>query len=187
MERLYRELKDSGLVMLAIDVKESKNEVADFMKEFRLSFPALLDTDGGVSRRYGSIGLPNTYVIDRAGRLIGHKPGARNWATPDAIAFFKRLLGDKASPGVLIEAGVLPIDSPALPSVLHVKSSDASIHAQQDKSSEALARPSRGERLDPLAKASAGGESWYMVKTQQGVIGWVRLSDVEELSNSKTP
>lgn len=187
MERLYRKLKDSGLVMMAIDAKESKKEVADFMKEFRLSFPALLDTDGSVSRRYGSVGLPNTYVIDRTGRLIGHKPGARNWATPDTIAFFQRLLGDKAAPGLVIEAEVGPLDSPALPSMLYVKSGDASIHGQQDRSSETIARPSRGERLSPLGKAAAGGESWYMVKTQQGVIGWIRLSDVEEASGPKNP
>jgi len=48
MERLHQEFKDRGLVMLAVNVQESPRLVAKFMKEFRLSFPALLD-DGRVT------------------------------------------------------------------------------------------------------------------------------------------
>jgi thiol-disulfide isomerase/thioredoxin len=187
MDRLYRELKDSGLAMVAIDVKESKKEVSDFMRELRLSFPALLDTDGNVSRRYGTVGLPNTYIVDRTGKLIGHKPGGKNWATSEMIASFQRLLGDRGAPGPLIDGEVGPLNSPVLPSLLYVKSSGVSVYGQQDSSSEAVARPSRGEKLYPLGKASMEGESWYMVKTEQGLIGWIRRDDVEEHSDAKRP
>ncbi len=180
MERLYRQLKGSGLVMLAADLKENKKQVTDFMREFALTFPALLDTDGRVSRRYGIVGLPATYIIDRKGRLIGHKPGSRDWATANTVELFRKLLAVGNAPEFPAESAVTALDTPPLPPLLYVKANGIALHAQQDRSSGTVARPSRGEKLYPLGKASGGGETWYMVKTQQGLIGWIRAGDVGE-------
>lgn len=92
MERLHKEFKDQGLAMLAIDIGESPKQVARFMKEFRLSFPALLDADSEVSSRYRVQGLPSTFLIDRSGRIAGLAVGARNWASPEGKALIRSLL-----------------------------------------------------------------------------------------------
>jgi thiol-disulfide isomerase/thioredoxin len=92
MERLHKEFKDQGLAMLAVDVQESPNEVARFMKQFRLSFPALLDLEGEVTLRYRVSGLPTTLLIDRSGRVVGAAVGPRNWASPEATALIRSLL-----------------------------------------------------------------------------------------------
>ena len=180
MERLYRELKGSGLALLAVDVKENKKQVADFIRDFGLSFPALLDTDGRVSRSYGTVGLPNTYLIDRKGRLIGHKPGSRDWGTPNTVEFFRKLLTVADAPEFAAESARTSLETPPLPPLLYVKGSDVVLHAQQDRSSSTVAKPARGEKMYPLGKATGGGEIWYMVKTQEGAVGWIRLSDLEE-------
>ena len=180
MERLYRELKGSGLTLLAVAVKENKKQVADFMRDFGLSFPALLDTDGRVSRSYGTVGLPNTYLIDRKGRLIGHKPGSRDWGTANTVEFFRKLLTVADAPEFAAESAGTSLETRPLPPLLYVKGSDVVLHAQQDRSSSTVAKPARGEKVYPLGKATAGGETWYMVKTQEGAVGWIRLSDLEE-------
>lgn len=92
MERLHREFKDQGLAMVAVDVDESPRQVARFMEEFRLSFPALLDEDAEVAGRYGVNGLPMTVLIDRTGRILGKALGAREWASPDGRALIRSLL-----------------------------------------------------------------------------------------------
>ena len=180
MERLYRELKGSGLALLAVAVKENKKQVADFMRDFGLSFPALLDTDGRVSRSYGTVGLPNTYLIDRKGRLIGHKPGSRDWGTANTVEFFRKLLTVADAPEFAAESAGTSLETRALPPLLYVKGSDVVLHAQQDRSSSTVAKAARGEKVYPLGKATGGGETWYMVKTQEGAVGWIRLSDLEE-------
>lgn len=92
MEQLYRELKGEGLVMLAVDVQESPKQVARFMEDFQLSFPALLDTDGKVAARYRVHGIPTTVLIDRKGRLAGTVVGPREWSSPQGKAVIRSLL-----------------------------------------------------------------------------------------------
>ena len=97
MERLYRELRDQGLAILAVDVQESPKQVARFMRDFQLSFPAVLDTDGKVSGLYSVRGLPTTVLIDRRGRVAGHAIGPRDWASPQAVALVRALLAAPAA------------------------------------------------------------------------------------------
>ncbi len=98
MERLYKQLKDRGLVILAVDMQESEKLVKAFMSEFSLSFPALLDRNGDISSLYGIVGLPSTYIIDREGMIIGKAVGPRDWSSQESIRLFQSLL--KKSPPV---------------------------------------------------------------------------------------
>ena len=61
---------------------------------------------------------------------------------------------------------------------LTVGDSGASLYARQDPESEVIAKFASGEALVPLAQGTER-ESWYMVRTQQGTIGWVRASEVK--------
>lgn len=92
MEQLHRAFKDQGLVVLAVDIQESPKQVTRFMKSFRLSFSALLDSGGEVMARYNVRGIPTTFLIDRTGRVVGQALGARNWASPEATALMRSLL-----------------------------------------------------------------------------------------------
>jgi|SRR5688500_6918814 hypothetical protein len=70
----------AGLPFPVIDaVKEHRDNVAPFIEQHRLHFPALLDTDGTVSTRYGVRGLLATYRIDCTGNVVRQALGAREW------------------------------------------------------------------------------------------------------------
>lgn len=60
--------------------------------------------------------------------------------------------------------------------VLIVRESGASLYSQQESESDKIATLQKGETLIPLAEA-IGQQSWYMVKTARGLIGWVRAVD----------
>lgn len=93
MERLHQEFRDQGLAVVAVDLQESPKQVARFMRDFRLNFPAVLDADGKVAARYQVRALPATFLVDRAGRVVGQALGARNWASPESKALIRLLLG----------------------------------------------------------------------------------------------
>lgn len=77
----------------------------------------------------------------------------------------------------------IPVRS--LPSMLSVKGSEVSLYARQNEHSEAVARLDREEKVIPIGQAFGGPEPWYMVKTQQGTIGWIKAADVRELTKGK--
>ena len=59
---------------------------------------------------------------------------------------------------------------------LSVRESGAFLYSQQDTGSLQLATLQKNEPLTLLAEA-VGNQTWYMVRTRQGLIGWVRASD----------
>jgi len=94
MERLSKAYKDKGLVVLAVDIKESAKIVRIFLQELKVSFPALLDVDGAVAFTYGIRPLPATYLIGRDGKILWRAFGAREWDNAASRQYFSRLLSD---------------------------------------------------------------------------------------------
>jgi len=96
MERLHREFKDRGLVVLAVDLEESGDAVAKFMKEFGLTFPALLDRDGRVRDSYAVRFIPTTYLVGKDGELLGRVIGPKDWASDPARRLVAWLASDES-------------------------------------------------------------------------------------------
>ena len=69
MEKLYQETKDTGLIMLAVNVGEDKKTVQDFITSSGYNFPVLLDVAGEVSQLYQVTKIPTSYFIDTEGYL----------------------------------------------------------------------------------------------------------------------
>lgn len=93
MEQLYEAYRDRGLVVVAVNFRESTREVRSFIEELRLTFPMALDGDGVLSRRLAVRGLPVTYLLDREGRILWKAIGSREWDGAHGRAYFDGLLG----------------------------------------------------------------------------------------------
>ena len=64
-----------------------------------------------------------------------------------------------------------------LPARLVVAVNDAGLFPSQDDQSEKLGQLNQEEILTPMIQ-STGGNDWFMVKTQKGIIGWIKSRDV---------
>jgi hypothetical protein len=73
--------------------------------------------------------------------------------------------------------GVGDLGGRGLPARLVVATKDASLFPRQDEESERIAQLPQGEKLSPLVQ-SEGASHWYMVKTEKGLVGWVKSADV---------
>jgi len=69
IQKVYEELKDQGLVVLAVNLtkKDDLAAVSTFVQELSLTFPVLLDVDGQVEEAYQLRGLPSSFFIDGDG------------------------------------------------------------------------------------------------------------------------
>jgi len=92
METLYRRYQSEGLVVLAVNFREDPESVASFITEYPFTFPVAFDPQGKIGERLGVRALPTTYVISRAGQIIGSKVGTRYWDTPEVYDAVEILL-----------------------------------------------------------------------------------------------
>ena len=70
LKEIYSLYNVKGLVLLNINVMESRKKALAFSKKYSLPFPTLLDEEGKVYQSYGVVGVPVTALIDRNGRII---------------------------------------------------------------------------------------------------------------------
>jgi len=71
IEKLYREYKDQGFTVLAIDItyQDEPSAVMPFVNEQGLTFPILLDETGGTAKAYQLRSLPSSFFIRRDGMI----------------------------------------------------------------------------------------------------------------------
>jgi hypothetical protein len=70
------------------------------------------------------------------------------------------------------------------PPALTARETGVALYGQQDPESPRIATLEKDEVLIPMVEA-VGIETWYMVRTKQGLIGWVRGADVVAGSQAK--
>ena len=73
--------------------------------------------------------------------------------------------------------GVGDIGGRGLPSRLIVAAKAAGLYPRQDDEAEKMDQLAQGDILVPMVQSS-GGNDWFMVKTQKGIIGWVKAVEV---------
>jgi peroxiredoxin len=69
LQQVYDEKKCDGLVVLAVSVVSSENDVADFIAENDYTFTVLIDSESALLGQYSVKYVPHTYLIDREGIL----------------------------------------------------------------------------------------------------------------------
>ena len=92
LEALHRNLSDEGVVVVAVSQDEDPDKVGSWIAERGFTLPVLLDPGAEVGHDLGVSGYPETFVIDRDGRIVHHHIGYRDWATPDIQQALRRLL-----------------------------------------------------------------------------------------------
>ena len=84
LERLYRTLHAEGLEVLGISIDASADDeaVLAFAREFELTFPIPRDAQKHVYAAYRVSGVPETFLVDRAGRVLERFVGPQDWDDP---------------------------------------------------------------------------------------------------------
>ena len=75
VEKLHKEFKDKGLVVLGIN-DEDIDDAKRFVQKNGYTFPTLIDVESVVSEKYGVASIPQTLIIDRDGKIFAHFYGS---------------------------------------------------------------------------------------------------------------
>lgn len=75
LERWHRRMAAGGGTVLGVDVLDVTGDAQDFIDEYGLSYPMLKDKDGDALESFGVVAYPETFVIDREGRIAAVRRG----------------------------------------------------------------------------------------------------------------
>ena len=81
IEKAHKRLSARNGTVLGINVKENSKAALAAVEEYGLSFPNLRDRDGTYTRKWGLRGYPETFVLDRAGKVaaVRRLPVTQEW------------------------------------------------------------------------------------------------------------
>jgi peroxiredoxin len=88
MERLYQALAGDDFELIAVAIDDQETDVRAFQERGQLSFPIVLDPSQSVYASYQTMGVPESLLIDRTGRIVERYVGPREW---DAAQYVHRI------------------------------------------------------------------------------------------------
>jgi len=100
LNRLQRHIEPNGGTILGFSIDEDPAAYEKFLKEFAVNFPTWRDPSvhgnkSQIMTRYGTSLIPETYVIDRHGKIARKLVSAQQWDSPEILAYFDAILKEK--------------------------------------------------------------------------------------------
>jgi cytochrome c biogenesis protein CcmG, thiol:disulfide interchange protein DsbE len=75
LEKTHRAISGRDALVLGANYQDVSDNALGFVRRFKLSFPSLRDKDGEYADRFGSRAFPETFVVDRRGRIVAQRRG----------------------------------------------------------------------------------------------------------------
>ena len=75
------------------------SKLQQFLQRHQVSYPVVLDANYQAARQYRVQGTPTSYLINRAGKMIGGISGPRDWNSQGAKSLFTHLLAPQPPKG----------------------------------------------------------------------------------------
>ena len=73
LQETYERYRDQGLVVLGVDVNDFRQDARTFVRRFGLTYPIVYDGKGSTVGRWGVRAFPETFFVDRSGKLVGER------------------------------------------------------------------------------------------------------------------
>jgi cytochrome c biogenesis protein CcmG/thiol:disulfide interchange protein DsbE len=75
LEKTHRAISGRDALVLGANYQDVSDNALGFVRRFKLTYPSLRDKDGEFADRYGSRAFPETFVVDRRGRIAAQRRG----------------------------------------------------------------------------------------------------------------
>jgi cytochrome c biogenesis protein CcmG/thiol:disulfide interchange protein DsbE len=100
LTRLQRHLEPGGGTILGFSIDQDQAAYERFLKQFAVNFPTyrdvtVVDNKSKIMNGYGTTLIPETYVIDRRGKIARKIVGPQQWDSPEMLAYFDAILREQ--------------------------------------------------------------------------------------------
>jgi cytochrome c biogenesis protein CcmG/thiol:disulfide interchange protein DsbE len=73
LQKTYEKYRSQGLVVLGVDAQDFRGDAKRFARRYGLTYPIVYDGSGSTLGKWGVTGFPETFFVDRTGRLVGER------------------------------------------------------------------------------------------------------------------
>jgi len=94
LQQLQRRMANKPFELLALSVDTSWEPVNRFMKENGFSLRVYADFDKQISTLYGTNMWPETYVVDKKGKVAYKVIGPKDWTSAEVLKFLDVLIAE---------------------------------------------------------------------------------------------
>lgn len=70
LQSTWQAYRDRGLQFLGVNYRDDRAAARAYEREFGITYPSVFDPAGELAFSYELVGLPTTFIIDRAGRIV---------------------------------------------------------------------------------------------------------------------
>src|SRR5579862_1225738 len=97
LNRLQQHIASHNAVVLGVAADEDDAAYKKFLLEHAINYPTYRDpatkeNRSAIAESYGTVMVPETYIIDRNGRSEERRVGYQLWDSPEMLAYFDHLL-----------------------------------------------------------------------------------------------
>ena len=104
LNRLQKYIESRNALILGVSVDEDPDAYQKFLKDQGVIFPTSRDPTvhrepetnaliAPIANEYGTTQYPETYIIDRNGRMLRKFISEQQWDSPEMLAYFDSILG----------------------------------------------------------------------------------------------
>ena len=102
MQRAYAELAPQGFRILAVSIDDGDADgVKAFGQELGITFDLLHDRSGRIQQLYQTTGVPESFLLDREGRIVKRVIGAHDWSSAANRKLIERYLEGAEAPAAV--------------------------------------------------------------------------------------
>lgn len=91
LERFAERMRERGAVVIGVSVDQDDVALQKFVADYHLSYPIGRDPNQALCSRYGTFKFPETYILDRRGRVAEKIVGAIDWDDPRIVTYVQEL------------------------------------------------------------------------------------------------
>lgn len=88
---MQRRLQTKGIIVVGISADEDEAAYRRFINNYRINFLTVRDPSERIQHLYGTIQLPESYIVDREGILRRKVVNAMDWNSPEVVQFLLSL------------------------------------------------------------------------------------------------
>lgn len=90
LDLLQKRMGDK-ITILAVSYDDTAGDYKRFVREHPMAFLTVHDRDRKLKDLYQPTGPPETYLIDRSGKILRKFIGPQNWAGPEIVEYLQKL------------------------------------------------------------------------------------------------